>query len=63
MLLLSVRGLVFDKLVHLLLSLVGFRIATSGQNDARSGHSGLEYPIRGEWRSYFSLDREFSEWR
>lgn len=55
MLVSAVRGVILEELVLYLLSLVGYRIVTAGEEGTRDGHSGLEVRGRGEWHQIDAL--------
>jgi hypothetical protein len=51
----SARGLILEELVLHLLTLVGYRIVTPGEEGTQQGHSGLEVRGRGEWHQIDAL--------
>lgn len=55
MLLPAARGVILEELVLHLLSIVGYRAVTPGEEGTRCGHSGLEVRGRGEWHQIDAL--------
>lgn len=55
MLLPGVRGVLLEELVLYLLSLVGYRIVSPGEEGTKLGHSGLEVRGRGAWHQIDAL--------
>lgn len=51
----SARGIILEEIVLHLLSLVGYRVVSAGEEGTRAGHSGLEVQGRGEWHQIDAL--------
>jgi hypothetical protein len=51
----SARGVILEELVLHLLTLVGYRIVSPGEEGTQQGHSGLEVRGRGEWHQIDAL--------